>query len=198
MGQEFALEPELAALRVHYAEIERLLARPEAELRGAAPEISGWTAEQQLAHVALANELVARNLRSLVRGSGPFVVDAGAPVAEALAVLVSGRFPRGRAQAPRMVRPPAEVRREFLVEWVAGNRRDLDELGARLDELRSAAKRVPHQLMGPLSASQWLRFAAIHTAHHLAIAREVLAAASETARERDLAPGRASPERRTT
>jgi hypothetical protein len=170
---EFPLEPEFAALRELYAEIETHLARPAAELQVQVPAISGWTAEQHLAHVALANELVARNLRSLIKGSGPFVVDQGEPVEEALQVLVSGRFPRGRAQSPRMVRPPERVERVFLLEWVAGNRRDFDELATRLDELRAASKRVPHQLMGPLSAPQWLRFAAAHTRHHLGIAREL-------------------------
>ena len=44
-------------------------------------------------------------------------------------------------------------------------------------ELEAAPARVPHQLLGPLSAALWVRFAATHTRHHVAIAREILTAA---------------------
>ena len=33
-----------------------------------------------------------------------------------------------------------------------------------------------HQLLGPLSAALWVRFAAVHTRHHLLITREMLSA----------------------
>jgi hypothetical protein len=176
MTHEFSFEPEFAALRESYLEIDGLLARAPEELRRVAPAVSGWSAEHQLAHVALANELVARNLRSLIKGAGMFVVDSGEPPQVALDVLIAGRFPRGRAQAPRIVRPPEEVQRDLLLDWLSGNRRDFDELATRTDELRAASKKVPHQILGPLSASQWLRFAAAHTRHHLVIAREIVVA----------------------
>lgn len=173
---EFPLEPEFAALRASLAEIDALLARPANDLQRVVPKVSGWSVEQQLAHLALANELVARNLASLARGSGPLVVPSGNPPAEALAVLVAGRFQRGRAKAPRMVQPPAEVERAYLLDWLAGNRSDFGALEGRTSELRASTLRVPHQLLGPLTASQWLRFAAAHTRHHLEIAREILLA----------------------
>jgi hypothetical protein len=175
-AREFPLEPEFASLRASCAEIDRLLALPQDELRRPAPQVSGWTAERQIAHLALANELVVRNLRSLLKGSGMFVVDAGEPAAEALAVLEAGRFPRGRSQSPRIVRPPEEPERALLLEWVATGREGFDEMSRRQDELRAASRKVPHQILGPLSASQWTRFAAIHTRHHLEIAGEILAA----------------------
>jgi hypothetical protein len=170
MVHEFELGPEFAALEQHYADIDRLLERPAAESSVVRPEISAWSVEHHLAHIALANELVARNLRSLIKGSGPFVVESGDPPPGALEVLISGRLPRGKVQAPRMVQPPEVVQREYLVEWLAGNRGDFAALTQRVPDLRAATQRVPHQLLGPLSASQWLRFAAIHTHHHLEIA----------------------------
>lgn len=173
---EFPLEPEFSSLRESCAEIERLLALAPDELRRLAPRVSGWTAEQQVAHVALANELVVRNLGSLLKGSGMFVVESGEAAPQALAVLVAGRFPRGIAQAPRIVRPPEVIERELVVEWAAAGRSGFEELSGRIADLRAATKKVPHQLMGPLSASQWLRFAATHTRHHLTIAAEILAA----------------------
>jgi hypothetical protein len=172
---EFPFEPEFASLRATYVDIDAMLARPASDLQRIVPKVSGWSVEQQLAHVALANELVARNLQSLARGSGPLVVATGEPPAEALAVLVAGRFPRGRAKAPRMVQPPAEVERAYLLDWIAGNKKDFGDVESKLAELRAATLKIPHQILGPLTASQWLRFAAAHTRHHVAIAGEILA-----------------------
>lgn len=173
---QFPLEPEFAALRACLFDIDGLLARPANDLQRIVPSVSGWSVEQQLAHVALANELVARNLASIAKGVGPLLVPTGEPPPEALAVLVAGKFPRGQAQAPRMVVPPREVERAYLLDWLAGNRRDFAALEGKIAELGASTLRVPHQLLGPLSASQWVRFAAVHTRHHIEIAHEILAA----------------------
>jgi hypothetical protein len=173
---EFCPATELARLREDYVAIERLIERSSAELARVAPRVSGWSAEQHLAHLALANELVCRNLRSLLRGSGALVVPTGEPPPDALAVLQSGRFPRGAAQSPRMVRPPEVVRRDFLLEWLEQSRQEFESLAALSGEIEAAAQRIPHQILGALTAVQWVRFAAMHTRHHLDIAREVLAA----------------------
>ena len=139
-----------------------------------APQVSGWCAEQHLAHVALANELVLRNLKSLAAGKGALLVEGGSPLEFVPAMLAEGRLPRGKAQAPRMVRPPEKIERELMLQWLADARREL----AALDPRTVVANRwrVPHQLLGPLDAPQWLRFGALHTAHHMVIAREVLVA----------------------
>lgn len=172
-----ALDPraDFALLRELHDEIDRWLARPREELLRVAPSVSGWNSEQHIAHVSLANELITRNLKSLVRGSGPLVLASGEPVPGALEILLSGTVPRGQAQAPRMVRPPEVVERAYLVEWLAANRQGFAEAEAQLEALERATCRIPHQVLGPLSAVQWVRFAAIHTRHHLAIARDVLA-----------------------
>jgi hypothetical protein len=159
-----------------YGEIEALLARPRAELARVASRVSGWSADQHLAHVALANELVARNLKVLLRGQGALVVDSGDAAPEVVTVLEEGRLPRGRAQAPRIVRPPDDVDPVLLAQWVREGRAEFEELAPRAAEIAAAGKRVPHQLLGPLTAAQWARFAAVHTRHHLGIAAEVLAA----------------------
>jgi hypothetical protein len=166
---------ELAHLREDYLAIQRLLAREPDELDRPAHQVSGWSAAQHLAHLALANELVVRNVQSLLKGAGALVVDQGVPPPDAEAVLESGRFPRGAAQAPRMVRPPEEVRRDFLVDWIAEGLAALEALAARSEEIAAAPQGIPHQVLGPLSAARWVRFAAMHTRHHLDIAREVLA-----------------------
>lgn len=165
---------QLPHLRTLCGVIDGLVERHGDILRVPAPAVSAWTAEHQIAHIALANELILRNLKSFARGSGVLIVRGGEPIPEALPILVSGRIPRGLAQSPRMVRPPAEVERELLLRWIADDRREIEALEAasiRPDELR-----VPHQMLGPLDAPQWLRFAVVHTHHHLEIALEVLRA----------------------
>jgi hypothetical protein len=169
-------EPEFASLRADYAAIDALLARPAAQLARVTSSISGWSAEQQIAHLALANELVCRNLHSLLAGAGALVVPGGEPEPRVLALLAGGRFPRGAAQAPRMVRPPERIQRELLEEWIATGRSGFESLAREPAALAAARLRIPHQILGPLDAAQWLRFAAMHTRHHLEIARELLAA----------------------
>ena len=154
--------------------IERWLAEHEPALLHVAAGVSGWSAEQHLAHVALANELVLRNLKSLAKGSGLLVIEGGEPVPGALELLVSGRLPRGAAQSPRIVRPPAAVERGLLREWLSDGRRELAALDPH--SIRATGQRIPHQILGPLDAPQWLRFGVVHTRHHLGIAREVLLA----------------------
>jgi hypothetical protein len=173
---------ELAHLREDYLAIERLLARDPEELERKAQHVSGWSAAQHLAHLCLANELVVRNVKSLLKGIGPLVLEPAEPPPEALAVLQSGRFPRGAAQSPRMVRPPELVRRDFLAQWIAEGLVEFAALAEQEPEILAAAKCVPHQVLGPLNAARWVRFAAMHTRHHLDIAREVLATFGAAAR----------------
>lgn len=165
---------QLAHLRDLCRVIDRLIERQGDALRVPAPAVSGWTAEEQIAHVALANELIVRNLKSFARGSGALIVRGGAPIPEAIPILVAGRIPRGLVQSPRMVRPPAEYDRELFLAWIADDRRAIEALDPAT--IRSDELRIRHQALGPLDAPQWLRFAVVHTRHHLEIATEILRA----------------------
>ncbi len=169
LAQDFTdLERALARLRA----IEALPANL-AEHRK--PQISGWCALEHIAHVALANELIVRNLASLISGKGLLVIASGEPVPGALEVLSSGRIPRGTAQAPRMVRPPAKIDRALLNEWLQTAEQGFSSLAREPQALLAAPGRIPHQLLGPLTAPLWVRFAALHSLHHLEIADLVLA-----------------------
>ncbi len=163
---------ELSELAALYTTIEELLMRAPAALQAVQPARSGWSSEQHLAHVALANELVLRNLKSLAEGRGHLLVRGGEPHPRALELLVEGRLPRGEAQAPRMVRPPERVQPELLRQWLADGRGALVALDAL--DLGPSELKIPHQALGPLDAPQWARFAVVHTRHHLMIVRELL------------------------
>jgi len=158
-------------------ELDRLLAGDARVLAQRAPTVSGWSAIEHASHATLANELVLRNLVNLARGSGMLVVADATQDPRALAVLVAGKLPRGQVRSPRMVVPPSDIDVATAREWAArfvdevtGFRRGFDP---RLERARLF---VPHQTLGPLDLGQWARFGVVHTRHHVAIAREALAA----------------------
>ena len=168
-------------LATNFAQLQRSLQRLReieglpaevAELRR--PEVSGWSALEHVAHVALANELIVRNLETLLANQGLLLLPHGEPSPKALAVLNSGQIPRGAAQSPRMVRPPARIDRMLLAEWLVTAEAAFTRFAQDTTSLAAAPGRVPHQLLGPLSATLWVRFANVHTRHHLSIANEVL------------------------
>jgi hypothetical protein len=170
----FDAHADLRALAELQDELERLFTRVPAELARVVPAVSGWSSEQHLAHVALANELVLRNLKSLALGRGVLVTTGAEANPRALAVLADGRLPRGQAQAPRIVRPPERIERELLALWLSDARAALATLDA--SQLHAGDPKIAHQLLGPLDGPQWLRFGVVHTRHHLTIVGEVLAA----------------------
>lgn len=157
-------------------DVVTLLHGDETRLRTVVPEVSGWSALHHAAHLTLANERVLANLASLAKGSGLLVVYEAAQVPEALGHLAAGRLPRGRAQSPRMVVPPADIDVETAREWADKLATDLDAFARAVDVEHVPRCFVPHQLLGPLDFAQWARFGRVHTEHHLAIAREVMAA----------------------
>jgi hypothetical protein len=169
----FPSQIEFEKLRRLYLSIDEVLEPGQDALRRADEAVSHWSAEQHLAHLALANELSFGNVKSLLAGQGRLIQPEGEPVPAARQVLLAGVFPKG-AEAPRMVRPPGEVQWDYLIEWLDGNRADIALLEGQSQAIAIAPGRIPHQLMGPLSASHWVRFAAMHTEHHLKIARAVL------------------------
>ena len=166
---------DLAALAALQEELAKLFALDAEVLKTVTPAASAWSSEQHLAHMALANELVLRNLKSLTLGRGILLLNGAASDARAVAMLVEGRLPRGRAQAPRIVRPPERIQRDLLRQWLDDGHAALAALDPRA--LRSGDPKIPHQLLGPLDGPQWARFAAVHTRHHLAIVDEILTGA---------------------
>lgn len=156
-------------------ELPRFLDGDAAALAATAAAVSGWSALAHVAHVSLANELVLKNLASLRKGSGLLVVQQAEPNPEALRILASGVLPRG-AQSPRMVRPPADIDIATARSWAAGVVEQARAFAAQTAAEPPMTLWIPHQVLGPLTFAEWARFGAMHTRHHLAIAREVLAA----------------------
>jgi len=156
------------------ARCERLLEERGAALWRREPAVSAWSPAEHLFHVALANELSLKNVRSLVEGKGLLVKPYEGTPAEALDVLRRGRIPSGVAKAPRFVTPPARFELERLEELQRDNAKLSRSLALALREPLDTTRAVRHQLLGELTAPLWLRFARVHTAHHLRIASRVL------------------------
>lgn len=168
------VQGEFSRLEEAFTAFEAIRLRGEETCRKRAPEISGWSVEQHLYHIALATDLAFKHVRSLVSGRGRLIQAEGAIGDRASAVLAADSTPRGEAKAPRMVTPDDEVNPEYLEMELRLNREALEELRKIGSEIAAAPGWIPHQELGPLAAVHWLRFAALHARHHLAIAVDVL------------------------
>lgn len=156
--------------------IEALFELREPSLAHAAPKVSGWPALAHVAHLELANELCLRNLQSFARREGMLLQRDKQPNEQSLELLARGALPRGQAKSPRMVVPPVDVELDMVRSWHRDNVEALAELARNAHLITSSELTIPHQVLGPLDAPQWLRFAVVHTRHHLTIALEVLSA----------------------
>ena len=173
---EIDVRGEFARLHEAFEAFEAIRLEGEGACRARAPEVSGWSVEQHLYHIALATDLAFRHVRSLVAGKGRLIQEEGALHPRAAEVLVNDATPRGEAQAPRMVTPDEIVEPRFLEMELRGNREVLEGLEAIAEEITAAPAWIPHQVLGPLSAAHWLRFSALHARHHWAIVRDIRAA----------------------
>jgi hypothetical protein len=145
----------------------------DARLLARSPSISGWSAAEHLEHIAIGNQLTFDSIVQLLDDPQP--AELTATTAQAERFLREGVIVRGASKHPEFTSP-----RGVSLEKV---RTDLDAQLLGYGELRwrsgdfAASNAVdPHDELGPLTAVQWLRFTEIHTAHHLQIAKEVVAA----------------------
>ena len=156
------------------------LGRRESVRDASNPGVSGWSAAQHLYHTALACDLSLRNVEGLVAQNGILIVKGAQTSDETIKILAKEEFRRGQAESPRMVRPGADVNPQFLAQEQEGNQATLEGLRQCRGEIASAPDHVPHQVLGPMDATMWLRFARLHTLHHLAIIEDILAAVSSS------------------
>lgn len=168
-----AVARQLERLAAQIVRLERTADLPDDDLLRALPERSGWSPAQHLFHVLLANEMSLKNAAALVARKGMLIRPFGALAEGAAAVLASGRIPLG-AEAPRFVRPRGTVDLGFVRDLVRSTREQLEALDA--GAVASAPDCIPHQVLGDLDAGQWIRFARMHSAHHLGIVRGLLRA----------------------
>lgn len=87
-------------------------------------------------------------------------------------IYLLGKFPKGKAKAPKYVRPKEEsTSQDALLEHIQQTTRALPSLS----ELDNKAH-FKHPIFGFLALNDAIRFLEMHTEHHLKINREILAA----------------------
>jgi hypothetical protein len=155
----------LSRLQEQVAELRRLLALPDAQLF-ATCDMSQWTPSEHVDHsVKVMSSIVARLLDPAAERGRPFSLLGRL-------ILLLGWIPRGRGKSPTRLRGARATREELSIA--------LDTLAsqlARLEASHLALSRgpiVPHPLFGGLTPPQAVRFAAIHTKHHLKIVADLL------------------------
>lgn len=129
---------------------------------------SGWSTHDHAEHIIKANEGI---LAAIVAGEEPETVE---PLSfTGRVVLRTGSIPRGQGQAPESTVPEGAAALELLARLTAQ-----EALVAGLDpeEVGRTGVVANHPVFGGLTGVQWLRLAAVHTRHHLAITDDLRAA----------------------
>ena len=163
------LGADLAKIEQQWASIARILEDDELAARRD-PEISDWSCGEQAAHALL----IAATMAERIEGNlaEPHRHDEEQTQELALHVLKRGGFRRGIAKAPSEFRPDAVrpgERSALYASTVDAWRR----LRSRADEIAGCPARARHFALGYLTSAEWVRMCAIHTAHHLRIARDI-------------------------
>ncbi|MES3628772.1 MAG: DinB family protein [Longimonas sp.] len=170
------MSDEYSMLRGFYDAVEALLDAPHDVLFSVHETISQWSAADHLYHILLSNSKSLKAARMAALDRGP-TVHEGEPNAIGARVLHEGSFGDIEAEAPDSVSPPCDLQRSRLREMYEASRAQFDALKTYVPHLSDGSARIPHPAFGPLKASEWLRFARVHSSHHQEIIQNVLNAA---------------------
>lgn len=139
---------------------------PGEKLRATQPAISGWSPAEHLDHSIKVARVMLDQLLD------PVPLDPLKPISLlGHAILLSGYIPRGKAKAPKRVRPVTPTVEELLASLDA-----LDGALTRVAEpgwKQPAGPVIPHPYFGGLTTVQTLHFIGVHTNHHLKIVRDI-------------------------
>ncbi len=134
-------------------------------------DVSAWSVHKHVEHLLLANEGI---FAMIAAGAAPDPVEPKSWLGRL--VLLTGRIPRGRGQAPEGT-VPAGLPRDALLALHAR----VKEAARTLDATALPEGVVGnHPVFGGFTATDWLRLMAVHDDHHLAIVADVEAAAGGT------------------
>ncbi|MDJ0522492.1 MAG: DinB family protein [Planctomycetota bacterium] len=162
--------------RALHAALNRLgeaLRWPEDRLYAVAPGVSQWSPAQHVQHALIALRRIFAAVTQLQGGEGEAIQPRGAPTLQGRALLLGGWIPRGKADAPDFAVPDDIPSRAAMLDVHERACARYAEIAPVAGALRSVPGVIEHQVLKGLSASQWWRFARIHTEHHLAIIDDV-------------------------
>lgn len=187
------MSDEYSMLRGFYDAVEALLDAPQHVLFSVHATISDWSPADHLYHILLANHKSLKAARLAALGRPP-ASPTGTPTPAGEHVLETGSLSDLGAEAPPAVRPPHDLDRDALCTIYTSSREQFEALSEHVPTLAEAEARMPHPALGPLRASEWLRFARIHSDHHQDIVQQILNAArtQQASRVAEPAPRRAA------
>ena len=137
------------------------------------PEGGGWSAAQIGWHVAAVDASFAAILSGEVAAARPLPGGTAARTWPEIAAAIPERI-----EAGRRVQPPADVRRDDVLQALEESWRKLDAALAALPEDRAATHAITHPVIGVVALGQIGEWAAAHAARHNAQAKRALADAS--------------------
>lgn len=159
-----------AALDAQFERLARLLDEPPARLGVVRPAVSRWSVGQQIDHVLkvlqVTRQVIASERPPLVRR-----INLAGRLALALNWL-----PRGVGKAPQAVLPD-ERSASALGQALAAEQAAWRELAGQRALLARPEAIYPHPYFRGLTRAEAVRFACVHTHHHLKIVDDILAAA---------------------
>jgi hypothetical protein len=163
------LRPDLDKVREQWIPVREILRDPALyDLR--MPSVSAWSCGEQAGHILLAARLMAVTIADNL--SDPARDRDGEQAPFTRSVLRAGSFARGAARAPQVLEPEGR-RRDDDLELFPTVVDAWEGIAAREQEMRACAARGRHLVFGYLTSSEWVRMCAVHTAHHLAIVRDI-------------------------
>ena len=166
----FSIEEEGAALLELLLEIQQYCKDP-ASIHARKEAVSLWSVSQHCEHILKADRLNLRAIELLLSGGG----EEGEIGSDSHPVLVSGRIPRGVAQAPTYVVPASEPQIDQLIPMAEKLISGWTESLEKAKPLSPPFTRgVGHHEIGLLDIPGWVRFARVHTDHHLLICRQIV------------------------
>jgi uncharacterized damage-inducible protein DinB len=133
------------------------------------PADGGWSAAQIGWHVAA----VDRQFADIVSGAHPAAQPLSADAGEKPWTEIVAGIPR-KIEAGKRVQPPADVRREAVLDLLAESAAKLDAALAALDEPRGSGYAITHPAIGTITLRQFGEWATAHTIRHNAQAKRVL------------------------
>jgi hypothetical protein len=161
-----ALHVVFSRIESGWGEVAKIIALGDEALSLRAEKVSAWSVTEQVDHLLKVERSIYSHLLTRTPAPGPRISLAGR------FVLATGWIPRGKSESPRGLRG-TPARSGELAASLETCREVFRRLAAEPDPLLSPAAVLPHKMFGALTAGEAIRFAPIHTRHHLKIAADI-------------------------
>lgn len=169
---------ELMKLGAAYGHAESLFSLSDREFYHVGDTLSLWSAAGHIYHIGKVNSFCFDRILKLYEDKSPEILQKGSPTITGRLAMSAGRMRKGWT-SPREFIAPDDIDRTQVRNAVIESKKLMAKVGEFLTELESLSGRLPHWEFGELKAVQWLRYARLHSWHHLKIAERAPKAPSE-------------------